>query len=254
MSKKDKEVAQTGVANTSESGFAIVDQPEAKQMMLSAFDELGITESLLTRIKMPTGGMTAFMVDELEGQQVYQHIDVILVAIKGRQKAWWSTSLDDSGGGARPSCSSSDGIHGEGNNTMNPDEPDGTHLCKECPWEKYGSSRFGGEGKDCKDFNVLFFFREGSRLPSVMSVPATSLRSVQDYVMKLIDNGKRYASVVTRIGLKPAVSKGGITYSMIDINFQRDLEPSDAAGMVSVGKDLMSRISEFDNFSESETS
>ena len=248
MAKKGTEVAKAV-----ESGFAIVDQPQARETMLAAFDQLGITESLLTRIKLPSGGMTAFMVDELEGQQVHQHLDVILVAIKGRQKAWWSTSLEESGGGAPPNCSSTDGIHGFGNNTLVDDAVDGQHLCSECPWSKFGSSRFGGSnGKDCKDFSVLFFFREGSRIPSVMSVPATSLKALQNYVLRLIDNGKRFEGVVTRISLVAATSGSGITYSKLDINFVKDLDPASAENMVGVGKEFMSRISEFDNFSSTE--
>lgn len=246
MSKKPTE----DLTVAADSGFAIVDQPEAKEAMLAAFDQLGISESLLTRIKLPTGGMTAFMVEELEGQQVHQHLDVILVAIKGRQKAWWSTGLEESGGGAPPSCTSSDGMTGFGNNTLDPDAGEGNHSCNECPWGKFGSARSGGQGKDCKDFSVLFFFREGSRIPSVMTVPATSLKALQNYVLRLIDNGKRFEGVVTRISLVPATSAGGITYSKLDINYVKDLDVAAAAGMVEVGKDFMSRLSTFENFAE----
>ena len=86
------------------TGFAIIDQPQAQQNMLTAINDLGITESLLQRVKIPTGGMTAFEVEELEGPQVHKHLDVILVAIKGRQKAWWSATVEDGGGGGTTSC------------------------------------------------------------------------------------------------------------------------------------------------------
>ena len=111
--------------------------------------------------------------------------------------------------------------------------------------------RNGGQGKDCKDFSVLFFFREGSRIPSVMSVPATSLKALQNYVLRLIDNGKRFEGVVTRISLVPATSAGGITYSKLDINFVKDLDEGAAANMVKVGSEFMTRMAEFDNFADS---
>ncbi|MCH1569868.1 MAG: hypothetical protein L7S64_00870 [Longimicrobiales bacterium] len=247
MAEKKKNES-TALQSVEPSGFAIVDQPQARETMLAAFDQLGITESLLQRIKLPLGGMTAFMVDDLDGQQVHQHIDVILVAIKGRQKAWWAKPLEDAGGGARPSCSSTDGMHGYGNNTLADDGPEGKHLCSECPWGKFGSNRGGGNGKDCKDFSVLFFFREGSRIPAVMQVPATSLKSLQNYVLRLIDNGKRFEGVVTRLGLKSAQSASGIAYSMLDVSYVKDLDAEQAETMVEIGKAFMARMQDYNAF------
>lgn len=241
MTKNDKEIAVPA-----ETGFAIIDQPQAQQTMLAAINDLGITEGLLQRIKIPAGGMTAFEVEELEGTQVVQHLDVILVAIKGRQKAWWSATVEDGGGGAPPSCSSTDGIHGFGNNTLDAEAATGQHLCAECPWGKFGSARGGGAGKDCKDFSVLFFFRQGSRMPTVMNVPATSLKALQAYVLRLIDHGKRMEGVVTRISLKKAQSASGIGYSQLEIGYQRDLSEADADAMVNLGQQFMGQVQSYD--------
>jgi hypothetical protein len=242
MTKEDsKEIVAAG-----ETGFAIIDQPQAQQNLLTAINDLGITESLLQRVKIPTGGMTAFEVEELEGPVVHKHLDVILVAIKGRQKAWWSATVEDGGGGAPPSCSSTDGIHGFGNNTLDAEAAIGQHLCAECPWGKFGSARGGGAGKDCKDFSVLFFFRQGSRMPTVMNVPATSLKALQAYVLRLIDGGKRMEGVVTRIALKKAQSASGISYSQLDISYQRDLTEADAEAMVALGREFMGQVQSYD--------
>jgi hypothetical protein len=248
MSKQTK-----AVAKHEPTGFAIIDSAGARETMLAAFDQLGITEDLLQRIKLPTGGMTAFMVDDLEGQKVEQHLDVILVAVKGRQKAWWASELAEGGSGQPPSCVSTDGIHGFGNNTLNDETPATQHLCAECPWSKFGSARGGSAGKDCNDFSVLFFFREGSRIPTVMNVPATSLKGLQSYILQLIDNGKRFEGVVTRIGIKQATSKSGITYSQLDLSFVKDLDAESAEAMVSVGAEFMNRIKTFDSFADTNT-
>lgn len=236
---------------TANTGFAIVDQPAARETMMAAFEQLGITENLLQRIKVPTGGMSAFQVDELDGPQVYQHIDVILIAIKGRQKAWWASSLEDSGGGAPPTCTSKDGIHGVGNNTIDADAPSAKHLCSECPWNQFGSSRFGSaKGKDCKDYSLLFFFRNGNRIPSVMTVPATSLKGLQNYILRLIDNGKRFEGVVTRLSLDQTQNASGIAYSKLAFGFESELDPASANQMVEIGKDFLGRIEEYDTFEE----
>lgn len=243
MSKNDK-----AIAKQEPTGFAIIDQQGARETMLAAFDQLGVTESLLQRIKIPTGGMSAFMVEELEGQQVVQHLDVILVAIKGRQKAWWAKLPEEGGTGSPPSCTSTDGIRGFGNNTLKEDAAAGEHLCAECPWSKFGSARNGGAGKDCGDFSVMFFFREGSRIPAVLNVPGTSLKGLQSYILKLIDNGKRFEGVVTRLSIKAATSKSGITYSQLDLSFVKDLPEDDAQEMVTVGKEFMDRIRSYEAF------
>jgi hypothetical protein len=245
MSKSNK-----AIAKQEPSGFAIIDQKDARETMLAAFDQLGVTESLLQRVKVPTGGMAAFMVEELDGQNVVPHLDVIMVAIKGRQKAWWAKMPEEGGTGSPPSCTSTDGLRGFGNNTLKDDAAAGEHLCAECPWSKFGSARNGGAGKDCGDYSVLFFFREGSRIPAVLNVPGTSLKGLQSYILKLIDNGKRFEGVVTRIAVKAATSKSGITYSQLDLSFVKDLSEEAAKAMTEMGKEFMGRIRSYDAFND----
>jgi hypothetical protein len=234
------------------TGFAIVDLPEAKEDMIIAFDQLGINDRLLSRIKVPAGGMTAWEVEDIEGTQVHQHLDVIIVAMKGRQKAWWPSTMDEGGGGSPPSCVSSDGKYGFGVNALGEDAVEGKNLCAECAWNKFGSSRSGGNGKDCKDFALLFFFREGSRIPSLLQVPATSLKVLQNYVIRLIDGGKQFTGCVSRLGLKKTQSQGGITYSTLDLSWVSDLDAEAAAAMKSVGKEFLARIDDYNAFDESQ--
>ena len=230
------------------SGFAIVDVPEAKDVMISAFDQLGISNFQLSRLKIPAGGVTAWEIEGLEGTRVEQNLEVIFVAIRGRQKAWWSESMEQAGGGSPPSCSSTDGTNGFGVNSLDAAAVDGKHLCAECAWSKFGSARSGGNGKDCKDHSLLFCFQRGSRIPSLLVVPATSLKGLQGYVLKLIDAGKRMETVVTNLGLKKTQSASGITYSILDPTWSADLDESGSAEMVEVSKAFLSRLDGFDAF------
>jgi len=239
---------QTAVAKRDSSGFAIVDVPEAKDVMISAFDQLGISNFQLNRLKIPAGGVTAWEVEGLEGTRVEQSLDVIILAIRGRQKAWWSTSMEDGGGGTPPTCSSTDGTNGYGVNSLDETAEDSKHLCAECAWNKFGSARSGGNGKDCKDHSLLFCFQQGSRIPSLLVVPATSLKPLQGYVLKLIDAGKRMETVVTRLGLQKAQSQSGITYSVLDLGWKSDIDSEGAAQMVDVSKEFLSRLDGFDAF------
>ena len=235
-----------------ESNFAIVDDPEAKDVMLGAFDQLGLSNFQLNRLKIPAGGMTAWEVEALEGTRVEQNLDVVLLAMKGKQKSWWSQPIEEAGGGAPPSCSSQDARTGFGINTLEPDAQPGEHSCHECAWNQFGSARNGGNGKDCSDFAFLFFFTQGSRIPSLLMVPATSLKSLQSYVLKLIDAGKRMEGCVTRMSLKKAQSQAGITYSMLDLSWQADLDEEAGESMKTVSEEFRKRISDFDAFTPGE--
>lgn len=246
MSKNNsKEVATSGP-----SGFAIIDDSQAREVMVEAFGNLGVTDSLLSRIKIPAGGMTAWQVEDIDGEQVLQNIDAIVVAMKGKQKAWWKSDMESGGGGTPPSCTSKDGINGVGVNTLDDDAEPGTHKCSECAWNQFGSSRSGGNAKECKDFGLLFFFREGSRIPSILQVPATSLKPLQTYVLRLIDAGKSISGVVTRLGLKKATSGGGITYSQLTLTYVSDLSPEARATMKEVSTSFISLIDTFDGMEQ----
>ena len=241
---------QTALTERTPTGFSIIDDPNAKDVMIQAFDQLGISDRLLSRIKVPTGGMTAWEIETLEGTKVEQEIDAIIVAMKGKQKAWWSTSMEDGNAGSPPSCVSTDGSNGYGINSLDAAATEGVHACPECAWSKFGSSRGGGNGKDCKDFALLFFFREGSRIPTLLQVPATSLKVLQSYVLKLIDNGKRFEGCVTTLSLKKAQSAGGITYSTLDLSWKSDLDAASAQEMASVGREFTKRIASYDAFAD----
>ena len=248
MADNKNELAKTG-----ETGYAIVDSPDAHEIMIGAFDQLGVSDFELNRIKIPAGGGMAWEVEALEGVKVHQHLDVLVLAIKGNQKSWWSTSMEDGGGGSPPSCSSKDGDHGFGINTLDaaPDEAPSKHRCSECPWNQFGSA---GAGKACKDQSLLFFFLEGSRIPSLLTVPATSLKALRKYALQLIDAGKRIEGCITRLALKKTQSQSGITYSTLDPTWVKDLDESAIEKMVAVSKDFRARIEDFDAFSQQDDS
>lgn len=245
--KKKKEEAALSKPN--ETGYAIIDAPEAREVMLGAFDQLGVSNFQLNRLKIPAGGMTIFEVEELEGVNHHEHLDVLVVAVKGSQKSWWSVPVDDGGQGVPPDCASTDGHTGFGVNTLEEGAEPGEHACVKCAWNAFGSSRSGGRGKDCKDFSLLFAFRQGSRLPSLLIVPATSLKPLQKYAMSLIDAGKRMETCITRLGLEKAVSASGITYSVLSLSYQGSLDGDEAEKMVAISKDFKQRIvSSFDAY------
>ena len=248
MADKTKALAKMG-----ETGFAIIEDPTAHEIMLGAFDSLGLSGFQLSRIKIPAGGGIAWEVETAEGSEICQHLDVVILAIVGKQKSWWASPMEEGGGGSPPSCTSSDGRTGYGHNTVDgaaSDAPPASYKCAECPWDRFESSRSGGRGKDCKDFSLLFFFPKSSRLPSLLVVPATSGKVLTSYMIKLIEGGKAPESAITRLGLKKAQSQSGITYSVLDLSWVADLDADAGNKMREVSKDFKARIQDFDAFAQ----
>lgn len=248
---KRRSVKDKALTTPAASGFAIVDEPDAREMLVGAFDELGVSSFQLNRITIPAGGSTAFMVPTLEGETPMQEINAVIVMVKGNQKAWWRES--EVSGGSPPDCSSTDGKYGMGMNTLDENEELGKHLCSECVWNTFGSHRGGGRGKDCKDSAQVFFFEKEGRLPTLLSAPATSLPVVQQYVMKLLNAGKGFEQVITKIGLEKMQGGGGGVYSRLTLSYGGDLEPEAATAMRDLGKELRQRLGSFDAFAPSDS-
>lgn len=244
--------ASSALVAQGSSNFAIIDDPEAKAVMLGAFDQLGLSNFQLNRIRIPAGGMTAWEVETLEGTTVEKELDVVILAMQGNQKSWWSAPIEEAGGGAPPSCSSTDGRTGFGVNVLDADAAHGEHACADCAWNQFGSARNGGNGKDCSDFALLFFFTQGARLPSLLMVPATSIKKLQSYWIKLIDAGKRMEGCVTTLRLAKATSKSGIQYSQLDLGWKADLDEAATASMTELSSEFRGRMSDFDAFSSKE--
>lgn len=218
-----KQLQKADAAN----GFMIAAQDDGpRELMRETFEQLGVDQFQLSRIKVPSAGVTQFSVPTLEGEDMVPTLEVILVSVKGNEKAWWREEF--SGGGAPPDCSSHDGRTGIGVNSLDPDAGEGRFSCADCAWNQFGSARSGSAGKDCRDLAFLYFFRQTTAMPNLMVVPATSLKPLREYMMRLIENGKALSKVVTTLSVEKAQSKGGITYSQLALAYRRDLDEEEA--------------------------
>ena len=173
----------------------------------------------LERIKLPSGGMTAFEVPagdgenmdlakEIEGVILYNHpvYSYYVEAYKG--------------GNNPPDCGSFDGVTGSGN-------PGGT--CKNCPFNQFGSGE--GKGKACKNRRMLYILRENEIFPMMLNLPTGSLKGFTKYVQSLLTRGKRPHQVVTKISLRKANNSGGIEYSQAVFKAVRVLDEKEQTGI-----------------------
>lgn len=190
--------------------------------VIESLREANVTPFQLLRAKVGAGGMPAFQLDAASGVRVTDTIECIVALQRGGQRAWWRNPMGEGGGNSPPDCSSTDGLSGHGIIDLEPHagQKPTSHKCAECPWGSFGSKRTGankvGRGKDCKEFAELYFFETRSRLPKLLVAPATSLKPLRQYAMRLADEGHAYWSVVTRLSLRQTRNADGIAYSVIE--------------------------------------
>lgn len=198
-------------------------------------DDMAGLDFSFDRVKIPSGGSTAFempdpdgadgettMVKELKGVILFNH------------PAYAFYKEKYSGGNNPPDCGSFDGIKGCG-------LPGGE--CKNCPYNKFGSGE--GQSKACKNRRMLYILQEGELFPVVLSLPTGSLKAFTDYVKRQLTRGRNLSQIVTKISLKKATNAGGINYSQAVFTFDRMLtaEERDALStMVEQMKDYASNL------------
>lgn len=191
-----------------------------------------LTEFDLDRVKIPSGGGKAWDVPTLEGSELTQVLQGVIVYWKDT-RAYWKASFDEQGGGQSPDCSSHDAIHGSGDpGVAGPMLDGGFRDCSGCPMAVFGSdSREGSNAQACKLVRQLFFLTPGDLIPLVVSLPPTSVGEANRYFLRLSRAGVPYFNVITNIALTQEKSGGNITYSRASFSLAARLEGEDAAAI-----------------------
>ena len=186
---------------------------------LSAFD--------LQRVKIPSGGITSWVIDDIDGEEIAKTFNGIIVFHK-LARSYWSEDIDDGGSGNPPDCSSSDCVTGIG-------EPGGE--CETCEYAQFGSAH-KGEGQACKMMRQLFVVREGELLPLVLNVAPSSLKQIKSYLLRLAAKGRPYYSVVTEFSLVKKQNKGGTDYAEVHFSVAGTLTPDETQAVAEYVKGI----------------
>lgn len=237
MSKETKDLVKQDGA-----GFSITAQDIRDLIDVNLGGQLDAMS--LDRIKIPAGGGVHWTVPSLDGEDVTKALEGVIVYIS-YQNAYWSQTMEESGGGTPPDCSAMDATHGVGN-------PGG--LCATCPLNQFGSDTGGGRGKECKNMLMLFLQQEGNILPMVVALPPTSLKIVKKYFLRMTSAGIPYFGVVSRLELVKTKNEKGIEYSVVDVKTKQlregetsadriKLDPSTLAGVESYRAALIPALS-----------
>jgi hypothetical protein len=173
-------------------------------------EELGPND--LDRVRVPSGGQLLWLVPDLEeGEIALKTIEGVMVMYR-TTRAYWESTMEDSGGGSPPDCSSQEGKIGIGN-------PGGN--CNKCPLNQFGTGR-GERGKACKEMRLIFVLRPQNLLPLVMVLPPTSIQPFKKYLQRLANNGIGYKKVVTTVGLKESQNKDNIKFAQASFGVADD--------------------------------
>ncbi|MGN1043549.1 MAG: hypothetical protein ACI4PR_01935 [Acutalibacteraceae bacterium] len=176
-------------------------------------DELAGLDSGFDRIKIPAGGGTSFEVPNLENSDEPTFIKEFSAVILHHHPLFTYYENKYNGSSNPPDCCSFDGINGTGT-------PGG--RCRFCKLNTFGSGENGA--KACKNKHRLYLLRENEIFPDVLILPASSIQEFSKYIRRLLSIGRKSDSVVTKLTLKKAVNKTGITFSRVHFSVSRDLE------------------------------
>jgi len=191
--------AMAKIAPLSEQ-YPALRQDDTAELVRANLQDADMNVFDLERVRIPTGGGAEWQVPTLTGERAEKVLRGILIYYQNC-RAYWAQEFQ---GGAPPDCASEDGRIGTG-------EPGGP--CGKCPYAQWGSDPKGGRGQACKQIKRLFLLQPETRLPVMVSLPPTSIRGSKQYMLRLLNAGLPYWSVVTEIGLNRTKNQQGIAYS-----------------------------------------
>ena len=165
-------------------------------------------------VKSPSGGSTVFSVPGLAGDKAEKELTGIILDYT-TPRAYWDTP--DPVEGTPPVCMSENSIV----------STDGK-PCAHCPFNDFGSKDGESNAKACKESVLLFLLRPNSILPLLVRVPVTSKPRFLKYMARLIGTLTPISSVVTKITLEKATSRGGKPFALFNFEAVSVLTPEEA--------------------------
>ena len=190
----------------------------------------------LDQVGVGAAGATIFQLPTLEGSELKEEFDGVIVA-HTQARAYWQSP--DPVEGTPPDCYSTDGVEGRG-------DPGG--HCTACPLAQFGSA-LGSDGEPrsgqaCKLMRRMYVLRREDTLPLMVTAPPSSLKNIQKYLVRLTSRALPYWSVVTRFKQETAQSKGGIKFSRLVLSVAERLPEGDAKAMKEYGEAFRSALAD----------
>ena len=210
--------------NTTSSTYLALN-PNTLDIIRSNLKSQPLTYELFDVVKSPSGGSTVFSVPGLSGDEAEKELYGIILDYT-TPRAYWDSP--DPVEGTPPACLSKNSIISE----------DGK-ACAHCPFNDYGSKDGESNAKACKESALLFLLRPNNILPLLVRVPVTSKGRFLKYATRLLSTLTPLSSVVTKISLEKATSKGGKPFALFNFEAVSQLSEEEAAQAKAFGQQFM---------------
>lgn len=176
-------------------------------------------------VKSPSGGSTVFSVPGLAGDEAAKELTGIILDYT-TPRAYWDTP--DPVEGTPPTCLSQNSIISQ----------DGK-ACARCPYNDFGSKDGESNAKACKESVLIFLLRPNNIIPLLVRVPVTSKPRFLKYSTRLLSSLTPINSVVTKITLEKATSKGGKPYALFNFEAVATLSSEEAMQAKKFGQQFL---------------
>lgn len=199
---------------------ALAEPPrDVADMLLAASGGQRLSPFDLDVIKVPSGqGAALWSIPTLSGEDDTVRTLEGIVIVQRSIRSYWSASMEDSGGGSPPDCTSQDGVVGRG-------DPGGE--CVDCPMAQFGSA-LKGSGQACKANTLLFLLQPDSLVPMVVKAPPTSLKPLKSFMYRLMNERIPMFGAVLSFGLQKMKGSGTPDYYQIVPSLVRRLDETEA--------------------------
>ena len=210
----------------------------------------------LIRVKVPSGGLTKWTVETLEGEETVDKLQGAIVYYKPSGTLW--PTDDETVEGTQPLLRTRDLVTaeqvGDDYGDINPDvlkearkrdedgnpmsTPDGRGLYD---WQKLEYNKWGtgkkGIGKRCKETRMMCLLPDNANFPIFLQVPPGSLKNVTRFMRMLT---LPYWNYVISLELEKSVSTGGQAFSQIKKpRLIRSLDAIEAAALKRIFVDTL---------------
>lgn len=235
---------------------ALAENPrEIAEMLLSASGGQRVSAFELDVLKVPSGqGAALWSVPTLSGEDENVKAVEGIVVVMRTIRSYWKVSLDESGGGSAPDCSSQDGETGLGAPDGHPDFREGNYevrysaageeirrgrfSCADCPLSEFGTAA-KGSGMACRENKLLFLLRPDALVPMVVKAPPTSLKPLKGFMYRLMNERIPLYGAVLAFGLQKTKGSGTPDYYQITPSLVRRLDDDEAAKVKALREALL---------------
>jgi len=133
-----------------------------------------------------------------------------VIIFNHRLNSYWEAAFGETDNRI-PDCFALDAIHGTkfGN-------------CKECKFNKFGSGR-DGRGKACRNmWRLYIFLNKKMLLPYQLTLPPTSLKNFQNYIISLLSQNIAIERVITKFSLTEGAQESSVVNFAIGSKLSND--------------------------------